>query len=771
MRLVSLVSSLALTGLVACGKKAPDHPTAQLPAPTGAPPAPAPTTAPTAPAPTATMAAPDAGAAPAPTHAAPVAKKVPVSDTFHGVEVGEDYRWLEDPKDAEVTAWVAAQNTHTRAALDALPGRDVIGARVKATFGAELVSYGGVQVAGGSTFAFKRQPPKQQPFLVVTKDLADLSGAKTLVDPNTLDPDGGLTIDFFVPSPDGKLVAVSASKAGTESGDVTVWEVETGAQLDTIPRVNGGTAGGSVAWTPEGKGLYYTRYPRGEDRPEADRDFYVEVWFHALGAPAESDRYEMGKDQPRIAEYDLRTDLRTGRVLATVQNGDGGEFAHFLREPAADGTGAWRQLTRFEDKVLVASFGPGDSLFLLSRAGAPKGKIVELAISDADLAKAKEIVPEGQDAIVDSFWGPRSVVPTATRLYVLYQLGGPSEIRAFDLAGKPAAGPKAEPVTANGELAVLGGDDVLFQTRSFVAPTAYYVFAAESGATTKTALVNQAPFTMDDVEVRREMATSKDGTQVPVNILVRKGMAQDGTAAGIVTGYGGYGVNIEPSFSARARLALDQGLVYAIANVRGGGEFGEAWHRGGNLVNKQNVFDDFIAVCEHLVATKTLARDRVGIIGGSNGGLLMGAVMTQRPELFGAVVSLVGIYDMLRVELSPNGAFNVPEFGTVKDEAQFKAMRAYSPLHNVKDGVAYPPTLFITGDNDPRVDPMQSRKMTARLQAAIATSPSPATPLLLRTTSDAGHGGDTKLDEQIAQWTDIYTFFFHALGVEVSAPK
>ena len=709
--------------------------------------------------------------------AQPETRKEPISDSYHAVAVTEDYRWLEAAASDAVKAWTSAQNAHARALLDALPHHAEVQAAVAKVFAAEAVSWNDVTMAGGRWFAMKRQPPKQQPFLVVAESLGQVAAARVLLDPEALDAGGTTAIDWFEPSHDGKLVAVSLSRGGTESGDVHVFDTATGAQVgEIVPRVNGGTAGGALAWANDDKGFWYTRYPRGEERPAEDRDFWVQVYFHALGTATDTDRYELGKDLPRIAEYQLAVDQRTGRALCTVQDGDGGRFAHFLRE--VDGT--WRKLSDFGDGTITVSFappGPEDTLFVMTRKDAPKGKVVRvpippLAASDAALkvADAPVVVPEGQDAIVEDFWGTPTVLATTSRLYVLYQLGGPSAIRAFTLDGKPAQGPDQAPVSANGGIVPLGGDDIAFWSRSFVAPTAWFTFVAASTTTTRTAFVSEAPVSLGDIEVRRELVTSPDGTPVPVNLLIPKGAPLDGTAPCLVNGYGGYGVNIEPVFASRYRPLFDQGVILAIANLRGGGEFGEAWHEAGNLTRKQNVFDDFVAVLRFVVANKIAAPDRVGIIGGSNGGLLMGATLVQHPELPAAVVSFVGIYDMLRVELSPNGAFNVPEFGTVKDEAQFKAMYAYSPYHNVKDGVAYPPTLFLTGDNDPRVDPMQSRKMTARLQAAVATSPAPATPILLRTSADAGHGMDTKLDERVAQYADAFAFLLDQLGVTWRAP-
>jgi prolyl oligopeptidase len=378
------------------------------------------------------------------------------------------------------------------------------------------------------------------------------------------------------------------------------------------------------------------------------------------------------------------------------------------------------------------------------------------------VAKAKVVVPEGRDAIVTSFWHDSTVVPTESRLYVVYQLGGPSEIRVFDLEGRPQPAPKQLPVSSVGSLVRLDGDDVLFENESYVEPSAIYRFDAKSGEVERTAFKSDEPVTLDDAEVVREFAASKDGTQVPVNIIMRKGTKRDGRNPALATAYGGYGVNNPPGFSALRRVLLDNGFVVAVANIRGGGEYGEEWHRQGNLTKKQNVFDDFAAVLEHLVERKYTSSDRLAILGGSNGGLLMGATFTQHPELMKAVVSLVGIYDMLRVELSANGEFNITEFGTVKKPDHFKALYAYSPYHNVKDGADYPAVLFLTGENDPRVEPMQSRKMTARLQAA---SPE-AGPFLLRTSAEAGHGRDTPLAERIAQQVDIYAFLFDQLGVD-----
>jgi prolyl oligopeptidase len=313
-----------------------------------------------------------------------------------------------------------------------------------------------------------------------------------------------------------------------------------------------------------------------------------------------------------------------------------------------------------------------------------------------------------------------------------------------------------------GQIVPLPGDVILYSNRSYLQPSAWYRFDPGKGSTETTALVVESPVDFSDTEAVRETAISKDGTEVPLTVLRLKGTELDGSNPTLLTGYGGFGISLRPRFEPLARTWIEQGGVVTIANLRGGGEFGEAWHQAGMLTNKQNVFDDFAAAMQHLIATGYTSEELLAIRGASNGGLLMGAMITQHPARCRAVMSAVGIYDMLRVELSANGAFNIPEYGSVTEPDQFRALHAYSPYHNVVDGTSYPAVLFVTGANDPRVDPMQSRKMTARLQAATASG----RPILLRTSDDTGHGGGTPLNTRIDELTDMYAFLFNELGVE-----
>ena len=681
----------------------------------------------------------------------PPTPRKPVVDTYHGVQVTDDYRWLENGDDPEVKAWSAAQTKLARSFLDAIPSRSALVARFKELYGAEPVRYFDFR-SRGAFFAMKRQPPKNQPYLVAMKSAGDVASERVIVDPNALDPKGTTAIDFYTPSLDGRYVVVALSQKGGEDGPAYVYDVRAGKRLaDVVPRVEYPTGGGSVEWDAKGTGFYYTRYPQGEERPPADRNFYQQVYFHKLGTAPAADRYVIGREFPRIAETRLDA-TRDGRyLLATVANGDGGEFSFYLRDPS----GGWTRVAEDADKIRTVALGFDGRLYALSLKDAPRGKILALPMADPRLETAKVVVPQGEATI-------EAVTPTKSRLYVTYMVGGPSEVRVFDLAGKALAPVPTEPISNVRVGARLKGDEILVGSQSYVSPPAWYRYSPAAPRLEKTPLAGESKVSFADAEVVRETAVSKDGTRVPVNILMRKGTKRDGTNPVLLYGYGGYGVSERPYFSIGNRVWLDHGGIFAAANLRGGGEFGEAWHRAGNLERKQHVFDDMIACAEHLIARGYTTPARLAALGGSNGGLLMGAILTQRPDLFRAVVSHVGIYDMLRVELTPNGAFNVTEFGTVKDPAQFKALYAYSPYHHVKDGTAYPAVFLTTGEHDGRVDPYNSRKMAARLQAATTSG----RPVLLRVSSDTGHGIGTGLEKRIEEAADDDAFLMSQLGME-----
>lgn len=674
----------------------------------------------------------------------PLTPKKLVTDSYHGISVDDPYRWLEETGSPAVTDWTAAQNKLTRKTLDAIPGRAEIYAQLKGLYESASPEYSASVFRPGCLFAIKRQPPLQQPLLVTLASPDDLASERVLIDPNQMDPSGGTAIDWFVPSLDGKKVAVSISKGGSERGDLHIFDVETTQALgDVIARVQVPTGAGSAAWTADGSGLFYTRYPRPGERPDEDLDFYEQIYFHRLGQPDSQDEYVIGKDFPKIAECFLSTTPDGSYKLLMVMNGDGGEAAHFV----CDAQGNWTQVTHFEDQAQGAKLGPDNCLYLLSRKGSPRGKVLRIPLDRPSLDAAEVAVPEGPLAI-------QLFVPTENYLYLSELDGGPTTLRIVDRQGQPVAAVPTEPVSAILSLIHEDGDRIMFLSNTFLTPPGWSRYDPATGEVKRTALFSTSPADFSDCEVVRDFATSRDGTRVPVNIIRRKGTPLNGENPLLLTGYGGYGASIVPYFRPNRRVWLDMGGVMAVANLRGGGEYGEAWHKAGNLANKQNVFDDFIACAEHLIKTRYTRPELLCIEGGSNGGLLMGAAFTQRPDLFRAVVAHVGIYDMLRVELDPNGAFNITEFGTVTNPNHFEALYDYSPYHRVHPGTKYPAILLTAGENDGRVLAYHSRKMAALLQASTASDK----PVLLRTNA-AGHGIGTAMEEMIAEYADVYAFF------------
>lgn len=675
-----------------------------------------------------------------------------VTNVYHGTAVRDVYQWLEQAGEPEVKAWSQAQNARTRAYFEPLSYHLGIAQQLMQLRGEESANFQSLQERKGRIFALRFKPPAQQPVLVRLSALEAPALWKPVFDPNSYNTNGTTAIDWFAPSPDGRWVAVSLSENGSEQGSLHFIEVDTGKLLpDRIPRVQYPTGGGSAAWVGDGKTILYTRYPREGERPEADLNFFQQVWSHRLGTSSEDDHYEAGKEFPHIAEIELEASEDGRRVVATVANGDGGDFAHYVREP----DGHWKQITKFEDGVKAARIGRDNALYMLSLKDAPRGRILRMPLGQADMAGALEIVPQGKGVI-------HEFAPAGEGLYVASLVGGPSELRYFPKGSKRGAEIAILPVSAVAGLQSWNGNELVFGNGSYLQPFGWYLYHPGMDKPRRTALFLTSSADFSDIEVAREFATSKDGTKVPLNILRKKSIKLNGQNPTILYAYGGYGVSLTPSFDSTRRLWFDAGGVYVVANLRGGGEYGEEWHKQGNLTLKQNVFDDFIAVARYLIKKGYTSSQKLAVMGGSNGGLLMGAFLTQEPGLARAVVSRVGIYDMLRVELDPNGQFNVTEFGTVKNQAQFNALYAYSPYHRVREGVAYPAVLLTTGENDGRVNPMQSKKMAARLQAATESEH----PVLFRSTSSAGHGIGSSLSDRVAEQADIYAFLFHELGID-----
>jgi prolyl oligopeptidase len=683
--------------------------------------------------------------------------RVPVTTTYHGEDVTEDYRWLEESSE-RTRAWTAAQDSRAREHLESMPLYESVRSRVEEVLTVGSTTYARLTRGGASYFALKTQPPLQQPFLVTLPTLDDLDGERVLVDPNTIDESGATTIDWYVASPDGAHVAVSLSTNGTEDGRLHLYDVATGEPSDAeIPHVNSGTAGGSLAWRHDAQGFWYTRHPAPGSVPDEDLGFDQDVWFHRLGTDPAGDERDLSGvfADSRITENFLSASADGRWVMDRAQKGDGGEWQVFVRSQG-DGS-AWRMVADIDDRCIRAAFG-GASLFLLSVKDAPHGQVLRLDLSeDAGVAEARAVVPPGPVTIEE-------IAATAERLWVVDIDGGPSAIRCFDHDGAQLPDVDSPQVCSVEALTALATDRAGWAVETFVSPRQWWVQGDHDPRPRRTALDTVTPVHFTDVEVERVFATSKDGTRVPLNLLARKGTPRDGTAPTILYGYGGYAISLKPWFDPSWLPWLEQGCVLAVANIRGGGEYGQEWHHAGRLATKQNCFDDFIACADHLVETRVTSRDRLGLIGGSNGGLLVGAALTQRPDLAAAVVCAVPVLDALRSELSVNGVFNVTEFGTVRDPEMFRAMRAYSPYHNVQDGTPYPAVLFTAGEFDPRVQPHDAKKMTARLQAATSSDQ----PILLRM-EHGGHGIGQSLDQQVGEIAAYLTFLFDRLGASYRA--
>jgi prolyl oligopeptidase len=676
----------------------------------------------------------------------PRTAKKAVSDEYHGVKVLDEYRWLEDAGDPDVRRWMLDQNRHSRGVLDRLPSRGAIAARLKQLHKTEGYHYSKLTYHQGKIYA------QSGGAVVVIKDLADTDSELLVVDPEDVTGSKTADIDFYVLSPDGKKVAVSISLDGKQDGTVYVFETATGKQLpDEIPHVCS-ALGGSLAWKGDSTGFYYTRNADGTRRPVHKPGGQEQVWFHTLGKPLKEDTYVLGKDFSPLAGVVLETSPDGKYLLASVNTGWTSETAiHHLLTPAGD----WVTLNKPRDRIHSAGFGQDNNLWLLSCKDSPRGALLRLEPANPDLKKAELIVPAGEGVL-------QGLTVTKTKLFVVDRLDGGARLRIFDHQGKEEKLVPLPPLSHVEELVALDGDQVLFHRETYLTPPAWSIYDAATGKRTPTFLSVKYPnVNFSDAEVVREMVPSKDGVKVPLTLIRRKDTKRDGNNPVLLEGYGGYGHNMTPEFSASRRLWLEQGGVWAVAHLRGDGEFGEEWHCCALGTQKQKSFDDFLACAKWLVEQKYTRPERLAIEGGSNGGTLVGVALVQQPQLFAAVAAHSGNYDCLRQELHPAGCFDIPEFGTVKVKEEFEALYGYSPYHRVKDGVKYPAVLIVCGENDPRVDPADSRKFAARLQAATASE----RPVLLYTRLNSGHSC-LSFDEEMSIQADKFAFFFDQLGVK-----
>ena len=682
----------------------------------------------------------------------PFAASRTATENYFGVAVSDDFTWLENAGDPVTRSWLAAESVYSRRYLDAMPARAALRQRLQALIGSTSNSYSALVERGGVVFALKTAPPLQRPVLVALRSADDVASERVVFDPNEAAPDGSVAIDFFRPSQDGRRVAVALSVDGGQAGTVRVIDLATGQALpDQVAHVVSAAGGGDIAWSAGNSGFFCTQYAAPGSRPVADGQGLAQIVFHRLGTAPAQDRVELSAGLPRLARVRLES-ARDGRsVLALVENGRGGDVSLYLKSSDANGEGAWRRLAAEADGVRDAQFGDDEALWIRSIANAPRGKVLRLPLSETKTVnwdKVATIATPLEGAV------QRFAVAGGT-LYLAEGQTGPSRLRTIDVRTKRGSVVALPAMSGVAALVRTGRNDVLAQVVSYVdAPLWTHV---GGGRTKRTPLVTTSDANFNDSDVVREFATSRDGTPVPIDILRRKGTRLDGRNPVLLTVGGAMGPGSSPDFDAARRVWLDRGGVIAVASLRGAPESGEAWRADGLRTKKQNSFDDFIAAADHLVKRGYTQPALLGIRGRGDGAVVMGAALTQRPDLFRAVVAATGRYDMLRLERDAAGEYDTPEFGSVKDRAQFEALLAWSPLRAVRDGGNYPSVLLLAGDRDGRVNPAQSRKMAARLQQA---NPSGRV-ALLRTDVSSGQSAQATLTETVDQATDELGFFLN----------
>jgi prolyl oligopeptidase len=679
----------------------------------------------------------------------PLAEPKPLAETLHGTRIVDNYRWLEDGKNPETQKWVEAEMSYTRAVLDPLPGREQIHKRLT-----ELLTIGNInvpQIGGKYYFYTRRDGMQNQPVLYVREGLNGQD--RVVVDANQLAADGTIALDWFEPSEHGKYVAYGTSPSGSEMSTLHIIETKTGELLpDTIER----TRAASIAWKLDNSGFYYTRYPKKGDVAEGQEMYNRHIFYHELGNDPADDPliFGEGRDAEDWPNVTLSNDGRW--LLIQVEQG-WTKTELFLVDMKSDKPAS--RVTTGKNFLYGGQVFDG-KLFITTNEDAPRYRVFVTDATNFDRENWKEIIPQ-TDAVLQGtgvFGG---------KLFAQYEQNASSQIKLFDLEGKKISDLALPTIgTVFGSGGKWDRDELFYGFQSFTVAPSIYHYDLKDGSTSLWTKVDAPSIDPAAYQVQQEWFHSKDGTRVPMFVVHKKGLKKDGRNPTLVTAYGGFNVSLTPTFSRTAYLWMEHGGVYAVANLRGGAEFGEDWHRAGMLDKKQNVFDDMIAAAEHLIAEKYTDKNHLAVQGGSNGGLLMGALITQRPDLFRAVVCQVPLLDMLHYQDFQIAKLWIPEYGSAENPEQFKWLYAYSPYHHVKPGAEYPAILFMTADTDTRVDPMHAKKMAALMQAEAKNGTSRNRPILLRIETKAGHGAGKPVTKQIEEFTDLYSFLFWQLGVK-----
>ncbi len=679
----------------------------------------------------------------------PAAKKGDVVDVYHGVAVADPYRWLEDPDSDATRAWVEAENALTFGFLETIPERSRINERITALWDYE--KYGVPLEQGGRYFYTKNDGLQNQSVLYWTPRLEET--ARVLLDPNELSEDGTVHLSDWAISDDGRLIAYGLAAAGSDWNEWKVREIDSGEDLvDHLRWIKFS----GVSWTKDNEGFFYSRYPEPKGGAALeDLNFYNKLYYHRIGTPQSED--VLIYERPDEKKWGFNGGVSEDGSYLIVSIWKGTDDNNMLLYKRLDVEGG-EVATLIGDFESVYQFlgNDGPVFYFKTTFRAPRGRIIAIDTRNAEPEHWNEVVPQSESTIEAVSWVGESFI-------VSYLKDAHSEVRVFDVSGNPTGSIDLPGIGSTwGFYGKRKHSETFYAYSSFASPTTIYRYDIQSG---KSSVFRAPKIDFDSMayETKQVFATSKDGTRVPIFITYKKGLERNGTNPTYLYGYGGFNISITPWFSVENLVWMEMGGVYAVATLRGGGEYGEEWHDDGRLLEKQNVFDDFAAAGEWLIDKRYTSTPKLAIGGGSNGGLLVGASITQRPELFGAGLAAVGVMDMLRFQRFTIGWAWVDDYGSSDDAEQFKALHAYSPLHNVEPGTHYPPLLLTTADHDDRVVPAHSFKFAAEMQAAQA---GPA-PVLIRIETRAGHGSGKPTAKIIEEATDRWAFLVRVLGMKI----
>ena len=699
----------------------------------------------------------------------PVARKEPVRETLWGEEIVDPYRWMENPKDKDWESFMKGQAAYARRVLDSIPGRKALHERVTQLSGGVPIA-NAPQVTDKGRLFYEMRPLGANQFKLYMREAIN-APERLLIDPSTLrgPNDVHMSLDWWAPSPDGHYVAYGLSAAGSEESVLHILDVDANKVLEErIDR----TQFGSPSWLSDSKAFFYNRL--AETAKKGTTDYFMDsvVWLHRVGTDPKTDMKVLSRGLHPAVPVErteipiLVSDPSSSHVLAALFGGVRRENPLYTAslESVLAGRPQWRKACDVVDEVTGFAFR-GDELYLQTTRDAANAKVQKTSMSSPDIARAATVVPEGQIVI-------EGIGMARDGLYVRDMDGGYSALRRLGNDGKlqsvklPFEGSFDSISTSTRQ------DGVWMLGTSWLLP--FTVFRHDPAANTTAPVPLAPPPNLDlaPFEAVRTYLTARDGTKVPLSIVARKGLKRDGANPAMVISYGAYQISTSPYFNARGVAFLEQGGVLAYAHVRGGGEYGKRWWKGGQKISKPNTWRDLIDCCEELIRQRWTSKKRLTIWGGSAGGITVGRAMTERPDLFTAVISNVGVSNSLRAEFSQNGPPNIEEFGTVTERGGFLGLKQMDAYHAVRDGVRYPAMLLTTGMTDPRVEPWQAAKMAARMQEAVMKLPrADRNPVLLRVTFDAGHGVGSTREQIDAERADEYSFALWRSGAAGFQPK